>query len=145
MEKYIKIFFFLLLLGLTTMTTACVESNTETINNGEIIVENNTNYNNMNVCGVNMAINSLIRLVDKNTNNKNINVNNNTCETSECLINVSGINYSTSSLKNSTNNGNIQINNNSNYKLYYDGVTINTDSIENCKHTGKIIVNGTEQ
>ena len=76
------------------MTTACVESNTETINNGEIIVENNTNYNNMNVCGVNMAINSSIRLVDKNTNNKNINVNNNTCETSECLINVSGINYS---------------------------------------------------
>ena len=127
MEKHIKIFVFFLLLCLTTMTTACVEEMKESKNNGDIIVENNENYTEINAFGIidgdtpqtppeSEQAETSTKLIENCENNGNIMVNNNTynSSTNSPTINVYGINNYNDEIKNSTNNGNIQVNDNSN-------------------------------
>ena len=160
MEKHTKIFVFFLLLCLTTMTTACVEEMKESKNNGDIIVENNENYTRIETYGIvdgdtpqtppeSEQAETSTKLIENCENNGNIMVNNNTynSSTNSPTINVYGINNYNDEIKNCTNNRNIQVNDNSNnYNITpYGTVKYSINNIDNCEHTGKIIVNGTEQ
>ena len=118
MAKYIKIFFFLLLLGLTSLTTACyVEEIKESKNNGDIIIENNENYSEISTVGIidgerlesGNPYDYNVKLIENCENNGCITVNNNTYDSSSSnipFIEVCGINQFNKEIKNSTNKKN---------------------------------------
>ena len=169
MRKYIKIFLFMFLLTITVMTTSCgIKNISETTNEGEIVVENNSNYESITVCGVINGADILGGMGDmgdmgnmpegNNNNNDNPttssltkedNQSDNPSDSKPEMPDMSSLNMQlVGTVDKCTNTGNLSVNNNT-YELEetellieISGIVNGCEEVKDCKNEGKFTTNG---
>lgn len=160
MFKYIKILLFMFLLSATLLTTSCgIKNISETTNEGEIVVENNSNYESITVCGVingGELLGDMGNMGDMSGNNNNNDNQNNSTGAGLTKEDDQSDNPSTEmpsmqavgTVENCTNTGNLSVNNNT-YELEatdllieVSGIVNDCEEIKDCKNEGKFTTDG---
>lgn len=157
MFKYIKILLFMFLLSATLLTTSCgIKNINDSTNEGEIVVENNSNYESITVCGVINGEDMFGGMGNMSGNNNNNDNQNNSTGAGLTKEDDQSDNPSTEmpsmqavgTVENCTNTGNLSVNNNT-YELEatdllieVSGIVNDCEEIKDCKNEGKFTTDG---
>lgn len=165
MRKYIKIFLFMFLLTITVMTTSCgIKNINNSTNKGEIVVENNSNYESITVCGVINGSDILGGMGDmgnmtggntQNTTTSSLKKDDTQSDTqSDTPTDTQTPDMSSMSMQlvgtveNCTNTANLSVNNNT-YELEetellieISGIVNDCEEVKDCKNEGKFTTDG---